>query len=722
MKEGSGFRVWVSAFIVIMMMSFCVAYCQERKETQTTEIKILSAEPGSEEKISAATATAPVPYPSESAESAATTETTEATPLPSVLKVQNDIVYFEVNPGPTETGRFSIESVRGDPATESDDNKILIYGRPRPWTSFTTVRVDGVDYVFGGTTRKRSGRSAKYGEVIEQPHVEGTNAVVTKFRIAGLEVTQRLEIAGGLESGLLDSVKITYGIRNTDDKQHRVGLRIMLDTLLGTNDGAPFKVGENNITTETRLAGDGIVDYWVAFDSLENPGVVARGTLKGEGLTRPDEVIFANWGKFADNVFDAPFAEGQSFTREGEEEMDSAIALYWNESEIHPGAEHRFVTMYGIDYLHVVGDTLTLGANPYLGKWSTAKNQIRPRTLYAYVGNLSDFEFKDVKVSLELPDGVSLVRGESATREIGVLASGEERTVGWRIVPVAFRGGDQKIRIEARSAEVESVKMDTVVTLLSPPGIEAKVEAPEAMTVIEGKRYGPSNPFEIRLVCRNRGESPIDNLTVRLVLPDGLVLPIVHRPVQSFGRLEGYEAIVFAWKVIATGDKSGKLHYSVLITSDSTEPEIVERTLEVPAMPTKIEWLGVPKAATPKVIFPAEIFINSVRGLKGAEFSVEFNPDVLQVIRVSQGTVFVESGTTLGWEEPQIDNTAGKVSGIAGVRGGSVFSGSGSLAIVHFATRGEGRSQLAVSGLNMSGADGKAVEYILENAVIEVKK
>ena len=717
--------VFLSVLLVAMLLS--VAYSAENAKAQPTKVKIIKtvdslATDTAKVQVAPAGEAATAPSPSQPTTPATATETVETTQLPPVLKVQNDFIYFEVNPGPTETGRFSIESIKGDPSTESDDYKILIYGRPRPWTSFTTMRVDGVDYVFGGTTKKRSGRSAKYGEVTEPPHLDGTNAVVTKCKIGGLEVTQRLQIASGPESGLLDSIKISYSIRNTDDKPHRAALRIMLDTLLGTNDGAPLKVGEKNITAETKLVGEGVVDYWVAFDSLENPGVVARGTLKGEGLTAPDEVIFANWGKFADHPFEVPFVEGQSFVREGEDELDSATALYWKEQEIAPSGEMKFATMYGIDYLHVVGKVLILGANPFLGKWSTAKNQIRPRTLYAYVGNLAKFELKDVKVTVKLPEGIKLVDGESALREIGTLAPGEERTVGWRIVPVAFRAGEKKIRIEARSAEVESVMMKTRATLLSPPGIEARIETPGALTNEEGKRYGPANPFEMRLVCRNRGESPIDNLKIKLSLPDGLVLPLVHSPVQSFIRLEGLETIVFTWKVIATGDRSGKLQYSALITSDSTEPKNVVGTLEVPAMPTKIEWIGVPKSTSTRVIFPAEIFINSVRGLQRAEFSVEFDPKILQVIRVSQGTVFVEGGTALGWMEPNIDNTAGRVSGIIGVRGLSPFTGSGSLAVVHFTTRDEGKSDLVISGLNLTDYNGNPIKYILDNTSIEVKK
>ncbi|MFH1537795.1 MAG: hypothetical protein ABIH66_02480, partial [bacterium] len=54
--------------------------------------------------------------------------------LAPLVTISNDFIHLEVNPGPNEAGRFSIETVRGDPTVDTDDKKILIYGRPRPWT------------------------------------------------------------------------------------------------------------------------------------------------------------------------------------------------------------------------------------------------------------------------------------------------------------------------------------------------------------------------------------------------------------------------------------------------------------------------------------------------------------------------------------------------------------------------------------------------------------
>ncbi|HPU76195.1 MAG TPA: hypothetical protein PLG65_08470, partial [Bacillota bacterium] len=77
---------------------------------------------------------------------------------PAPVQMSNDFIKIVVNPGPEEAGRFGVETTGGDPRNPADDDLPLIYGRPLPWTSYTTVQVDGVDWVFGGKTTRRAGR------------------------------------------------------------------------------------------------------------------------------------------------------------------------------------------------------------------------------------------------------------------------------------------------------------------------------------------------------------------------------------------------------------------------------------------------------------------------------------------------------------------------------------------------------------------------------------
>jgi len=51
------------------------------------------------------------------------------------LRLGNDYIVIVVNKDENGQGRFAIETTGGAPFQDSDDNKPLVYGRPKPWTS-----------------------------------------------------------------------------------------------------------------------------------------------------------------------------------------------------------------------------------------------------------------------------------------------------------------------------------------------------------------------------------------------------------------------------------------------------------------------------------------------------------------------------------------------------------------------------------------------------------
>jgi len=642
---------------------------------------------------------------------------------PKETSISNDFISIVVNSTPADTGRFLVRTVKGDPTRGADDDKILIYGGALPWTSFTTLRIDGKDYVFGGKTKRRAGKDALYGEVTERPHVTGDKSIVTRCNIDGLDVTETLSIVGGPVSKLYDTVKINYTIRNTGTSSRKVGVRLLIDTLLGSNDASPFKVGQRNITTETQLSGAELLDYWIAYDSLDNPGVVARGTLRGPRLDTPDRVIFANWGKLADNLWDFQYTAGQSFMREGETSMDSASALYWDETTLSPQGELQYSTLYGIEYLNITGEMLSIGALRHLGEWSTAKNQIRPYTVYAYVTNRTELNLTDVSISLELPEGIEFAGGDNGIRSIGSLVPRQEETVGWVVQPRVAAGGDKKLKVVGSAKELaEKVANEIGVTLLSPPGITPTIIAPDRVVKAKSREYGPYGPpFPVQLKCRNNGGSPIDNLRVSLMLPQGLEFPRVQNADQSYRKLEGKEEVVFSWKVIATGDKSGPMDLKFIITSDSTDDKVATKTVEVDPLPVSISWAGVPEETGKSLFFTAELFVTDITSLGSIGLNVKFDPNVLQVVRVSQGTLFVQNGQPLPWDEPDVDNKAGVISGIKGTRTSPLTNTEGSLVMVNFRTVGAGTSDIEVLNLEMSDLTGARTDYQIDKATIKVK-
>src|SRR5581483_5883171 len=55
-------------------------------------------------------------------------------------------------------------------------------------------------------------------------------------------ITQQAEIIVSEQTGLKDTCLVRYTIANGDDRPRTVGLRYLLDTYIGANDGVPFTI------------------------------------------------------------------------------------------------------------------------------------------------------------------------------------------------------------------------------------------------------------------------------------------------------------------------------------------------------------------------------------------------------------------------------------------------------------------------------------------------
>jgi hypothetical protein len=350
------------------------------------------------------------------------------------VAIENEFVRIRVNPGPQEAGRFAVDTTGGDPSRSADDEKILIYGSREPWTSYTTVVIDDVPQVFGGTTQRRAGLGAPTTGLLGPPSIEGDllATVVATARIGEIKITQQLGFARSPTTRVRDTALIFYEVKNTGLREHSVGLRIMLDTMLGSNDGAPLRAGDTAIETATQLFGEDIPDYWQAFDSLSEPAVISQGTLRGPGLTPPDRLEMVDWGTLADAPWDFPFPAGTDFTRRGEEAADTAVALYWNPIRLGPGEARNYATLYGVGGVSLSPAELSLGLTAP-AEVDFQYDEERPFSVVAYVENSGGFESRGTRLSLSLSEGLKLAEGSLRSR-LGTLQPGQTGQSVWRVL------------------------------------------------------------------------------------------------------------------------------------------------------------------------------------------------------------------------------------------------------------------------------------------------
>jgi len=287
------------------------------------------------------------------------------------------------------------------------DNKMLTFdGRGR--TNSTVVRIDGRDRMFGFGDGKYTLPETKSGDY-------GGKKAAWYFEDM-VEVTQTVERIPGepqvVEKGeykrLIDTVLVRYTIENKSGAPRKVGLRVVLDTLIGKNDGVPFTVpgitGLVDTKAEFKTAAE-VPDYIQALEhgDLKNPGTIAQVNLKlGGSLEPPSRVLLTYWpGQDGLLKWEVPLES----IKVVKEQPDSAVVIYWDEKELRPGDKREVGFSYGLG---------NLAASDRLGLTTSAP--IISGKEFTVTGLVASPKGGD-RLTLELPEGFSLVEG-SATQDV----------------------------------------------------------------------------------------------------------------------------------------------------------------------------------------------------------------------------------------------------------------------------------------------------------------
>lgn len=629
------------------------------------------------------------------------------------IVLENDFIAIIVNAREEDTGRFSVNTTGGDPERTGDENKPLVFGTersPGPWTSYTTVRVDGENFVVGGPTGKRAGRVGPFTTLVELPRIVDDKEVRTSWQAGDIVVTQKLTIAPGVTTGRLDTARIEYEVKNTGPRARAVGLRVVLDTLLGRNDGAPFQVVGRAVTTDTAFQGDSIPDYFQAFDSLADPRVVSQGTLRAFDTTVPDEVYFSNWGSLADSVWRFDFVPGRDFARVGEEfEQDSAVALFWHEEPLAAGESRTYVTYYGLGGITIAPGHLSLGI--------TSPAQIDGNLEHdatfevrAYIENTGDWIARDAVVRLENPDPLRIVEGSAAV-ELGDLAPRESRQIVWRVSAPAGSAGEFTYRVAVRSSNADPNRVDRNVTITAPAFLTAALLGPERLGVVEHE-WDPV-PFVVAARVTNTGQLDAHGVTAS-ISPFGLALARGESNEKRIGIVPAGETVQIGWHLAPTG-AVGNLPVSLQLQAldAKIDSRLPTHFVAVPQLEAGLRLsIGadeLPRATyEPGDLFNVRLDALNVRQLHGAALELRFNPEVLQLLGgnlgVERGRAFVHADPVTGATEflewmpaPYVDNEGGIVR-IAGRRTplGPLARANDSVATLRFRAVGPGTSPLQV--------------------------
>jgi hypothetical protein len=386
-----------------------------------------------------------------------------------------------------KTMRFGLEML-GDPGQEgAEQPKRLTFDR---WgrTNNTCVRLDGREALFGHHLRGKPvgrwvEREVPLGKDATGRQREGLRSTWV-WVDTHVQLTQQVEVVPGTQSRLLDTCLVRYTLENQDSEPHDVGVRFMLDTFIGANDGVPFYVPGRPEPCNTQLRFDrpeDVPDYIQALENdtgdLSNPGTVATLQFRvGQGLEPPDRVTLGGWpndllSKFgvvgADGLktmWEVPVVPMKEMERlapriQYKAEPDSAVAIYWGPRTLAAGARRDVGFTIGLGKVAAEGKgklLLSVGGQTYRdGEF----------TLTALVHRPEPGE----KLTLKLPRKSFKLLGGSLEEAVPAAAEAARpvSTVSWRIK--ARRAG--QFELEVQSSTGATQKLPLRITEAPPRGV-----------------------------------------------------------------------------------------------------------------------------------------------------------------------------------------------------------------------------------------------------------
>jgi hypothetical protein len=631
-----------------------------------------------------------------------------------LLSVENKYIKIFMNNGPEETGRFAVDVTKGDPIREDDDSKPLIYGRPIPWTSFTTIQINGINYVFGNPTKKRPGAGLSGGEILEAP-TRVDQKLVMKCKYDSVIVEQSLDIVRSPSTGVQDNARIKYHFKNQGPDPVKVGLRALLDTMVGNNDGAPFRLGDQEITAEYSRRGNEVPDFWQAFDSLAKPAVIAQGTLKGENITTPDRIVYTNWGKAADFPWDFPVEPGQDFLRQDEDELDSAVVMFWEPRELLPDGEFEISIYYGLGGITVSPGKTFLGISAP-AEVLYSNTQPRNYTIMMYLEHHGEGLAKNVKIKLELPKGLEAISG-ATTINLPELLPEVTKQYTWEIRPNGASWGETSFQIKVSGDNLEANQVTRKIKIIGPPVIVGNVTFPELKVI---KNTWDPNPLAITVNIKNVGASTAYNLKATLTEFSGTQLVDGETPAKFLTDLDAKTETKTTWQITPlNGFKTGKLN--VMISGNGITPVSLTGEIAIPKLTCQIAF-AVPGKIKRNRPFYLELMAYNLTDISKFRVNLKYDPGQLQLIYVSRGTFSVE-GKSLGpWSGGVIDHLAGKVTNINGSRK-NPFSGEiVSLLRLNFIAIGSGEGQVRLENLTLFDSKGTELSHIYTDTKYRIEE
>lgn len=329
--------------------------------------------------------------------------------------ISNDYLKASAN----REGRLSLYTTGGNPNSNTDNNQRLLFGDLGSGSSKTVLNIDGSTKVFSGT-----------------PYVTPDgDSLYMKDTYGGVLIECYISFSYNTYTARYDTIEYKYVFTNTSGSVKQAGARIFFDTMLGSNDSAPFRISGENVTSHRSFSGDNVPQVWQVFNSYTNSTVVASGTFYNDISERPDMVQFLSYGNGSHEGWDCSGSGSIG---------DSAVNIYFNPKPLQPGESREIKTYYGLSQFvpmeeeeedppvneHVNLNISALAPMELLKNDDGTAYLGNPFTFNGGIQNSGNIVAENAVAVITLPEGL---RVDNDTINLGNISAGGNATIFWRI-------------------------------------------------------------------------------------------------------------------------------------------------------------------------------------------------------------------------------------------------------------------------------------------------
>jgi len=229
-----------------------------------------------------------------------------------------------------DNGRFSISYLDD---IEKEDYVSLLFRRD-PRTSSTGLLLNNRIVTLGS--------SNVFKQKVEKT-VSGARFI---WDSPQLRIVQSFSFVKSDPNGLSDGVSIQVEVSNLSEQIQNVGVHLLFDTYLGEGEDAHYVTSDNlQIENETGYTLR-MPQYWMTpVENRNFSGLLS--VLKGNGITLPDRVVFSNWKRLSESLWNIQVQDNRNFNLLPYSINDSAVCQFYDPIKLSPAASRTIVALLG---------------------------------------------------------------------------------------------------------------------------------------------------------------------------------------------------------------------------------------------------------------------------------------------------------------------------------------------------------------------------------------